>query len=84
MTYDEAREVLRLMADEVGTVHQVNEYLEAIRTLRDDDEAAHAAEDDLRGAVLHAIMKGNTEDEPHEVAAAVLESRHIKFARWCA
>ena len=82
--YMEARELLRLMPDEVRSVLEVKKYIEAIRAMRGDDEVAHSAEDDLRAGVLKAIAKGDCDDEPDELCAAVLETNNIKFNRWCA
>lgn len=84
MQHEDAHTALRLIPDEVRTVREVKLYVEAIRTIADDDESAHASEDQLHRGVLAAIAKGVHEDDEDDLCAAALETRNIKFARWCA
>ncbi len=66
------------------TPDEARAALEEIRAAaeeRDDDEAAHSAEDDLRSRVLSAIALGST--HAVELAHIALASADIKFARWC-
>ncbi len=52
-----------------------------IRAVKNDDEAAHAAEDKLYRDALKAIAEG-TCAEPAGVARIVLGTQKIKFRRW--
>lgn len=63
------------------TVADVKERIEEIRRAArdDDDEAAHAREDELHQDVLrHFAGLG------HELAAEALKTCDIEFERWCA
>lgn len=65
------------------TKNEVIARVTAIRALKSDDEAAHAAEDSLYRDVLVAIAAGNAE-EPVGVARIALGTQRIKFKRHCA
>lgn len=61
------------------TVEEVRERLAIIRREADDDERAHALEDELHQDVLHYIAStGNS------IAIEALKSLDIEFSRWCA
>ena len=64
------------------TIHDVEKRLKAINEIKNDDEAAHAMEDNLWCDVLEAIASGAA--NPQKLAKAVLRSRECGFARWCA
>jgi hypothetical protein len=67
------------------TIAQVKAAVDHIRALQDDDERAHAAEDELHQDVLAWIAAGHLEgDFAREAAALALTTRDIIFARWCA
>lgn len=70
------------------TIAEIERRILAIRSLaydRDDDEKAHAREDDLRRDFLRWLIQ---EPQPVELvqqmAKLVLSTDDIKFARWCA
>lgn len=65
------------------TLEDVLAAVDMIRAEASDDESAHGTEDELHGAVLHAIADGSCPD-PKAWAAAALESTKISFSRWCA
>ncbi len=65
------------------TKSEVIARVTAIRGLKSDDEAAHAAEDNLYRDVLTAIAGGDAE-EPAGVARIALGTQRIKFKRHCA
>jgi hypothetical protein len=58
--------------------------VESIRVAadEDDDEQAHGLEDDMREAVLRAIMDGA--ENAKDLAEIALSTNEIKFSRWCA
>jgi hypothetical protein len=58
---------------------EVEAAVQHIEAIKDDDEMAHSAEDDLYEQVLrhHAALGC-------PLAAAALKTRKIRFARWCA
>lgn len=59
--------------------------LEELRQLVGDPEAAHAAEDDLRAAVLAAIASGYlTGEDAIQAADLALSTTQVEFARWYA
>jgi len=68
---------------EITSVDSVYEAIRIIQGWSEDDEAAHAAEDALYEALLSSIANGRAED-PVAMAAAALETKNIKFCRWCA
>lgn len=65
------------------TLDDALKWVEKIRELAGDDEAAHSEEDHLRAAVLAAIAAG-TAEYPGSFAAIALSTSEIKFSRWCA
>lgn len=64
------------------THDEAKQRVEEIRTLAGDDEAAHAAEDQLyHDFVFFVAMR----EGPHRaIAAEILKTGKIKFSRWCA
>lgn len=64
------------------TVDAVNEAVTEIAACAGDDEGAHSYEDSIRDDVLRAIAAGAP--NAAELAAAVLKTGEIDFARWCA
>jgi hypothetical protein len=63
-------------------VADVQKRVEEIRAIAYDYEAAHSGEDRLHLEVLEAIAVGASQAKG--LASAALETREIKFARWCA
>jgi len=62
------------------TLDDVRRQLETISCL--DDESAHSLEDRLYTDFVKFVAKRN--DKIGMIARKVLESKRIKFARWCA
>lgn len=58
--------------------------VEYIRNIADDDERAHAREDELHQDVLAEIARGIPGPRAWALATAALKTKEIKFARWCA
>ncbi len=57
--------------------------VEHIRRLSADDEAAHSAEDRLRTEFIRHVA--NYGPVPlRDMAAEILKTESLKFARWCA
>lgn len=65
------------------TPEQVRKWVEEIRSMADDYEAAHSEEDRLHQSVLQSIADGKC-DDPQECATAALEAGKIEFSRHCA
>ncbi len=67
------------------TPEEVETWLDRIREHAEagDNEAAHAAEDDMSARVLDAIACGAAAD-PAYLARLALSSSEIKFTRWYA
>lgn len=61
---------------------EIHTRIARIYANRSDDEAAHAAEDDLHTDVLKAIADGAPNSA--ELAREALRTKDIDFARWCA
>ena len=55
-----------------------------IRAMADDDERAHALQDDLYVAVLVAITDGSAKPSARALALEALKVRNIEFSRWYA
>jgi hypothetical protein len=68
---------------EFMTFHEIKKRVSRIRKCSGDDECAHSAEDKL---MLDFISYVATLDNPSlsQKAKAVLETRKLKFERWCA
>lgn len=64
------------------TVDELNKRIEYLKSIADDDEMAHAVEDEIRTQVLLAIMNGA--ENPRELAALALTTDDIDFVRWYA
>lgn len=64
------------------TIGAVVGYVDYIRSIADDDEGAHVAEDFLRERVLEAVANGH--EDSKLLAAAALDTNDIEFSRWCA
>ena len=64
------------------SVEEVIDLVEAVERIQDDDESAHALEDDIWEAVLRAIAEGA--DDAKGLAAAALKTQDFGFSRWCA
>lgn len=65
------------------TIQQIQARIERIKDARWDDEAAHSAEDRLREDFIRHVQSC---DDPQlaVMAALVLTTNEIEFARWCA
>ena len=64
------------------TIQELKIRIKAIEAASDDDEVAHRMEDELFRAVLKAIADGAAHGPA--LAAMVLETDDIQFARHCA
>lgn len=62
------------------TPGEVVAWLDKIKGMTDDPEAAHSEEKQLWAAVLAAISKGAP--DPSQLAALALCSQDIDFPRW--
>ena len=62
-------------------LYDVVAEVERIKSIANDDEAAHVAEDNLYVAVLAYYANGGIGSE---MASAALKTKEIRFARWCA
>ncbi len=69
---------------EVHSLTDIENMIEYIKSIKDDDEAAHSCEDKLREEFIVAIAKGRLEEQLNTAANLVLSTNDIKFARWCA
>lgn len=58
------------------------DHLDYIKSIMNDDEAAHSEEDSLYAYVLRAIVRGH--DDPIGLATMALETKELEFSRWCA
>lgn len=65
------------------TEKEVLNRVQQIADMADDDEAAHAHEDQLHQSVLGSIAEGSCVN-PSACAAAALKTNKIQFERWCA
>jgi hypothetical protein len=65
------------------TIEQINKDLKWLEDNQDDDEAAHAHEDDLYFTFIAYIADGGNENLV-EKAELILRSKYIDFSRWCA
>jgi hypothetical protein len=66
----------------VITIQEAKDMVEHIRATAEDDEHAHAKEDELRKRVLEAVLAGS--QHAQELAAIALSTAGIDFSRWCA
>jgi hypothetical protein len=71
-----------LLRSPVFTAESAREIVECIRALSDDDELAHALEDDLHFTVLQHVAKGGANSQ--ELAAVAVTTEALDFSRWCA
>ena len=69
---------MREHSEPMLTTEEVTGWVNRIREIADDDEAAHSEEDDLRHAVLETLAPTSP------LAAIALTTSEITFARWCA
>lgn len=65
------------------TPKEVEAAVERIKEMAGDDEAAHAAEDELHQRVLEAIANDQCA-EPETCATIALKTKEIQFSRWYA
>lgn len=65
------------------TLDDVRKRVAEIDAMSGDDEAAHAAEDQLHEDVLRYIARANGA-AIGRLAAEALKTRDIDFMRWCA
>ena len=67
------------------TLEDAIELVAQIDKMKDDDEAAHSEEDDLRAWFIESCATGlYTKKEMIEVGKVVLSTKDLDFARWCA
>lgn len=64
------------------TIAEIKRRIAHIKSIRYDDESAHAAEDHLRADVLRAIADGAA--NAAAMAKLALTTDRISFERWCA
>jgi hypothetical protein len=67
----------------IMTVDFIQEYLQYLKRISHDDEAAHGDEDTLWEQVMYSIAQGRCVD-PKECCALAIRSQEIEFSRWCA
>ena len=65
------------------TPENVRERIKAVKALIDDDERAHAEEDELHRDILRAIANGRCSN-PTMCVSTALETLDLDFNRWCA
>jgi hypothetical protein len=65
------------------TKREVLERVRFIKSLTDDDEAAHSEQDVLYEDILKSIADGTCND-PKACAAAALRVQRLPFHRWAA
>lgn len=70
------------MSDKL-TIEQVQAGVDHIASVTGDPEVAHSHEDDLYELVLQAIADGSVDDPP-ALAKCALQTKSLKFPRWCA
>jgi hypothetical protein len=82
MSYETEREARAefdvLIKTSPFTMTELKRCVELIAIVAEDDEVAHANEDELRHRVLQELASTNP------LAAEVLKTSEIDFARWCA
>ena len=67
------------------TLKDAKELVEHINNIKDDDEAAHSEEDDLRSWFIECCASGlYTKNEVIEIGLVVNSTKYLDFARWCA
>jgi hypothetical protein len=64
------------------TIDEVKRRVAFIRKNKDDDEAAHGAEDALHSDVLDAIASGS--EIARDLAREAMKTKRIMFNRWSA
>lgn len=68
-------------------LQEVKDEVKRIKSISNDDEMAHAAEDDLRERFLKYVISCPnyvTKAELKELAVEVMKTSKIKFGRWTA
>jgi hypothetical protein len=67
------------------TLQDVKNRLDYIESIKDDDESAHGAQDDLFEDFIKAIVNNEIIiNDLVEIAKEVLQVKKIDFCRWCA
>ena len=68
------------------TKEKAIELVSYIKDIKDDDEAAHSEEDDLRAWFITCCASRiySTRKEMIEIAIEINKTKNIDFARWCA
>ena len=67
------------------TLGEIQQQIERINALKDDNEAAHGEEDDLRNAFICYIAESDIVPPTiRKKARLVLSSNDIEFTRWYA
>ena len=64
------------------TLEEIKKRIDEIKSVADDDERAHALEDQLHRDVLFAIA--GCAQNANDLAMAALRTLYIEFNRWCA
>lgn len=64
------------------TTEEARQWVQRIKNSKDDPEAAHSLEDELRQLVLQDIRKGHPDAQ--KLAEIALSTDEIDFPRWCA
>lgn len=67
-------------------IEEARQRFERVCELVDDDESAHAREDDLHIFALRMIRDGQVDSlkDAQALADIALQTLDLKFARWCA
>jgi hypothetical protein len=63
------------------TPEKIKQRIKEIEKIKDDDEQAHIKEDELWFEVLLAIAEGH--EEARGLATEAIQTRFVKFHRWC-
>ena len=66
------------------TIAEIRDRIEEIRDASDDDEAAHALEDELMKDFILFVSTNPETTQLAVMAAYISEVKDIKFSRWCA
>lgn len=71
------------MIEQIMTLEDVARWVEGVRRMARDNEAAHGREDDCWKKTLRFIASGDCPD-PVAFAAAALRTLEIDYVRWYA
>ena len=67
------------------TIYDIEQRIKHIEAIKDDDESAHGAEDELYAEFITYIKELDTPDPLLAAKATlILTTSDISFSRWCA